>query len=419
MAKKILLVEQHRNRGFESNLIIGAYLKKIGYRVQFSFTGSQLVKNIVDFKPDLVYYPWVTKYVYSILKKRNPEVPIVNSFKEQNGILAGSNLNDRLRKNFKYSDYVLVWGNMIKNKMESEGLDTSKVSITGVPRFDLYFNEKLQKALVPSKSEIAAKFKLPLNKKWCLIALDFPILFQSPKRVNELINRRVYTKEYINQTQKAYSKLGKWLRKYLSRHSNVLFIIRPHPGSNLKQIKADQDIEDYDNVRYISNGTINKWIINCDKYITRFSTSITEAWMAKKSTLLLMKDLLPDDYKNHVHIKESKFIANDYIQFEKSLLKDKQYANHNKFLKNYIYKLDGKSCYRTAKAINKIANRVVVNEYYTSYFLEDNIEKIKANIKVLLNETGLNKYNPFERPNEEHISSKKITSKLKTIEECI
>jgi len=122
MAKRTLLVEQHLHRAFMTNFWIVAQLEDMGHEVRVSFTGAQLARNVIDFKPHVAYFPWMT--ANTSLKKRAPQVPIVNGFQEQ--LIMLGNPSEYLLRKLRLSDYVLAWGHRLKRHLEHSGIGSSE-----------------------------------------------------------------------------------------------------------------------------------------------------------------------------------------------------------------------------------------------------------------------------------------------------
>lgn len=386
---KILLVEQHKNRGFESNILIAAYLERLGHDVELSFTGVQLPSNIAKFQPDLVYYPWVTETVEQYLHSRNPGVPIVNSFQEQLVLVEG-NTSPRVEEEMGLTDYYFVWGEPFKKRLIEKGFPAENIYVTGHPRHDRLLNSSLVDKIVSSKKELAKRFSLPLHKSWVIFAMDFPILFQTEERKKELKKRGILSEAKFSYIKEAFDVVNRWLSRYLESHKDPLIILRPHPGTPIDKLKGIQDIKDYDNVEYIRSGSIDEWLVAADLYFTRASTSLYEAWLTQTPSFTVCSDLRPGN-RNRIHLENNDEEANQYSEFEKYLtsISELKKPNQEEILEKLFFKLDGLSCYRTAKQLSEIEDQIPNKNNYTSRPLRDNMNHFQAKVKALLNETGL------------------------------
>ncbi|MFB6374218.1 MAG: hypothetical protein ABEN55_14155, partial [Bradymonadaceae bacterium] len=284
-----------------------------------------------------------------------------------------------------------------------------EVVTTGNPRFDPYLDQQLADALYPSRSELAAEYGLPVEKPWVLFALDFPLLFKSDERRQQLHEMGQITRAEVQSMQKVYETFGAWLRQFIREHSECALILRPHPGSDLEQIKADQRIEGSPNVHYIEDLSINPWILHADRYVTRSSTSIVEAWLADVPAAMMCTDQFADDMAARPHVEENGVCLDSYAEFRDFLssgLESRVRRAHGTFLTDHYYKLDGRAVFRTAKTLRQIVGERQRSPSFQPHPLQDMGEHVKYSIKALLNETGLNKFNPFDRPNDEFVSQR-------------
>jgi len=415
MKKRILLVEQHLHRGFITNLWIAALLEAMGYEVRVSFTGAQLATNVIDFKPHLAYFPWMA--ANTSLKKRAPQVPIVNGFQEQL-VMLGNPSAYFLRK-LRLSDYVCAWGEHLKRHMECSGIESETIYVTGQPRYDFYTNRLLVRFCLPSREELSLGFGLGAKRRWALFAMDYPVHFLSGKRTRELIARGDLSQDRIGRRREGYERTNEWLRRYLGDHREPLLIIRPHPGTDLSRLIKEQGIDRHDNVRYILTGSIDSWIINSDIFFTRKSTSLLEAWVANKRTFVVAGDLTGGDEASH--LSEEQFKAKSYGDFERYLEDPSSLtgADHSEFLEKHFYRLDGNSCYRTAKCLDQIARGCKEGVDYKSFPYEDTKERMKAVIKSVLNESGMARHFPFSKlVNSEYMTERdrnEVFARLKAI----
>lgn len=413
MKKRVLIVEQHIRRSVDANALIAAYLEEMGIKTRLSLTGSQLCRNLIDFEPHVVYYPWVTPYVYRFLRERQPTVPIVNAFQEQNRVLHQSDAP--MVKWAGKSDYIFAWGDAHKRKFEDLFEKPTTIK-TGNPRFDAYFDESIYEILYPSRTDLSVQYGLPPEKDWVLVALDFPLLFQPRARLDELIERGDLAEKQLELAQSTYKVLCNWITRLASdRHSSVL-IVRPHPGSDLEQIRDDFGGEN-NSIRFIKGGGLPPWIVTADRYITRASTSVVESWLSDTPSALIRRDEHVKELDARPHVTEARTSLNSYSEFYDFVVNggvDESRNQHYEFLAS-LHCLDGCSAHRTAQKLNKIASKQKEKLEYSRVLNEDTLEVIKFHAKKVINKYGLNKVNPLERPNKEFMSIKESRRKVSNI----
>ncbi|MCS4133938.1 hypothetical protein [Salinibacter ruber] len=418
MKKRVLIVEQRLRRGVDANALIGAHLQRMGLDVRLSLTGSQLSSNLIRYEPHVVYYPWVTPPALRFLYKRAPEVPIVNAFQEQNAILHQPDAPmvqwaDR-------SDYIFAWGQAHKERFE-EFFERPNIMLTGNPRFDPYFDSGVAQVLYPSKDDLAEQYELPLEKDWVLFALDFPLIFQSENRIQELISRGDLKEKRLQIIREIYGNVQEWMRSLAENlpDSSVL-IVRPHPGSNLEQIKRDFGGES-ESIRYIRGGSLPPWILATDRYLTRASTSVVEAWLADVPTALIQRKKPIEAGQARPHLVEARTSLSSYSEFRSFIIESCETDTrhrHQDFLARH-YRLDGYSSLRTARRLREIANQQDESISYNDGGLENWVEHAKFFLKKVVNETGANRFNPFERPNGEFLSQREASKRVSKVEESL
>jgi surface carbohydrate biosynthesis protein len=417
---KILLVEQHINRAFNSIVLIGEVLKRRGHQVKISQTGVFFERNVVDFNPDIIYMPWVTKSSTKFFEKVRFSGKIVNAFQEQHLLI--DNPNHAHSRQIENTDIFFGWGKeyVKQAKKINDNIDAYEV---GSPRYDSYAHHAVRKMFLQSRAELADEYNLSVNKPWVLVAYDYPFLFDE-KKTNKLINKGHTNKEYVNSTRKAFERLTIWLQEITDLHSDKEFILRLHPGSNEKRVKEYQELNDKENVTYNNKGSLNQWIVNCDYYLTRLSTSVMEAWIADKPYGLMFPDLLPDNRKDDMHISEAQNLINTFSELDaflstKSTKHNSSYIKHKKFLEHKFGKVDGKASLRTAEKLHDLTKDITRNDKVEISFGYYFYLKIATLLKTFLNKKGLISFLPTSRPNTEFISEEEIEKKQKRVSQYL
>jgi len=417
MKNRILLAEQHLRRGVDANALIAAHLEGMGLETRLTMTGSQLYSHISRFEPHVIYSPWTTPALLQFLKKRAPEVPVVNAFQEQNTVLHQPSAP--MVQWAGRADYLFAWGHAHAQRFR-ERFSRPTVRLTGNPRFDAYFDSEVAESFYPSREKLADRHRLPEEKDWVLFALDFPLLFQSKERIQELVERGDLSEKQIQITREIYQTVKGWMRKFSSDTlDSVVLIVRPHPGSNLKQIKRDFGGET-NSVRFIRGGSLPPWILATDRYVSRASTSIMEAWLANIPAALIRTGVPIEAGLSRPHLSEAETSLSSYTDFQAFITGAQETSSrhqHRDFLSKY-YRLDGNSSLRTAQYLRDIADQNKEKASYDNRGVKDLIEHVKFYVKKGIIEYGVNQYNPFDRPNEEFLSqseAKRRISRLKKV----
>lgn len=332
--RKILIVIQHVKREYDFARELCDHLKSQGHEVRLSMTGSYLEYNLVIFAPDIVFMPWVTNRFMNMLKEYSCNPVIINSFQEQN-LLVDRAQNTHVNQ-LKLTDVFFAWGEIYKERalMINSKL---KVHVTGNPRS--FILDKISKRNVNShKNRILKNFGIKANKRIVLFALDYAILFKEDRQEFALKNG-LLTEDYLETTRKSYLALPELVAKISSRlPKDHHLIIRPHPGSNRDQIYNDLGIAQHANISIIDDLNIIEWISICEKYITRLSSSIVEAWYLNKPTCLIHREFSIDEIDEMIHISGNKnssaFNDDEVIEFIVS--QEVKYRDQTDFLTNYL-----------------------------------------------------------------------------------
>lgn len=413
--KRLLLAEQHIRRGVDANALIAAHLNERSVDTRLCLmSGSQLKNHIIRYKPHLVYWPWITPKINRFLSERAPEVPVVNSFQEQ-GILFHREKSGMVGFADR-SDYIFAWSEELAARMK-ETYEGVEIVVTGNPRMDPYVDRKLAAHAYPTREEIADRYGLDSDKRWVLLALDFSMLFASEEWIGRFLERQDLTREGLAAMEDIYQRLAGWVERLADDlDDEAVVIVRPHPGSDLEQIKADFGGRGSESIRYIKGGVINPWILCCDAYMTRISTSIIEAWIVgmptaaicKKRTLEAAVDLSP-------HIYEVNNSVENYGEF-RAFVTGQGWSTsedmHKTFLEKFCGELDGQASRRTANALERIVEGQEYRVEYEKHWLENCRECMKYEIKKLLVESGLNRLNPLNRPNDMFLSQGDVAERV-------
>lgn len=323
MKKKIdfLIMYEVTTRELESIVLLGNELKNRGYSVEyFSFEYANLKKYFQNKKEIKKYYNNVEivlmpslyhdKEVYYLVhyvcgKCRN----IVNLRWEQ--VFTIKNENNLDCYHYPHGDarkaYHMCWGQEIYNNMMKAGVDSSKLLLSGPIHMD-FLREEFDNYYL-EKENLYNSYELPLDKKCVLYISSFAIASfsaQQVKREEENAGQALFG-DAVSRQQITRAKTLEWIEELLKKDS-CTFIYRPHPVENvlgdLKELEAK-----YSNFRVISDYSVKQWILCSDVVTTWMSTSIAEAYFAKKSCLILRPDPLEGDNEVCLY-KDAKLIDN-------------------------------------------------------------------------------------------------------------
>ncbi len=417
---KILLVEQHATRSFDSLIVIEEYLRRMGHQVDLSLSGNPLKEKILRWQPELIYMPWVAPRFVEFLEEQKARPLLLNSYQEQNQLLDKGKTFPYVRKMMEDTPHLFCWGDVYGKRAQELNPDL-EYQVTGVTRYDNYLDENIRSVFIKSKKELAKEYGIPYDTKWVLVAYDYALLFK-PKRIERALKLGLKTQDYITKSWEALHRLGDWLREVAPRNPDVSFILRPHPGSPLHKLQAEQQLQNCPNVFYNSEGPINQWILSADKYLTRLSSSILEAWIANKDTASLFPDLRTTAVQGYLHLQECKetIATPEELQayLDRPLSTDNLEA-HRSFLEATFGKLDGKACWRTAQGIHKIALAEKDNLGSQQYGAVDGRQimayRLQNGFRKFLLETQLIKVTPWRNKPMEYVSDRYLREKRQEV----
>lgn len=401
---RIQVVEQHPRRGFEACERVAAHLELMGHECRLSLTGTHLFTNLVDFRPHVVYMPWATPNACDFVRERSEGAAIVNAFQEQGQLI--ENAGSRMVEWARLADHLFLWGEAFRQKATSL-FDAIRLTVTGNPRYDLYLDEDLARKRLPDRSEFAARFGLPESKRWVLCALDFPLHFESDERLRELREMDVVTEEQLRSISDVYRLLVRWVNRYADQEGDTVLILRPHPGSDLDALRRDFPV-DSERIAFRKGGGIVPWILFSEAMLSRSSTTIIEAWLAGTPAAAVAWDWQPPRSTGRPHMQEVTYHLDDYEAFRAfteshSENRNDVRARHSEFCESMFAALDGTAAVRTATRIDDIA-REVGDVSYDSQLLSDWSMRAQWYGKYVINASGLNAINPFDRPNDVYLS---------------
>ncbi|MFQ5866780.1 MAG: CDP-glycerol glycerophosphotransferase family protein [bacterium] len=243
-------------------------------------------------------------------------------------------------------DKVALEGEWVKKLLINMGHSASKFEITGQPAYDL-LKEKYGKI---DRSAIYSKYKIDMKAKI--------ILYTSQPLVEGLSNRNnIMPKETIISHREEVREIC----HSLCNKKGIILLLKPHPNENddlhyqiVKEIGAG-------NIKVISKRANTSELISiADLLITRHSTTGAEAIVLDKPLIIVNLLSIPDsfpyvDYGSAlgVYRKENIWLAVESI-FQDKQVNERLKEGRMRFIRDFAYKLDGKSSRRIAALIESM-----------------------------------------------------------------
>ena len=233
-----------------------------------------------------------------------------------------------------YTDAIVSSEDIRKDYAEAFGIDIQKVSNTGVPRTDMFFDEKIKNK---KREELLKTLRIAKEKRIILFAPTF--------RGNNVKNA-YYPENYIN-IEEIYNNLSE----------NDIFIIKMHPFTKNK-IKIDSEFKDK-----IINVTddyreVNDLLLITDLLITDYSSLIFEYSFFNKPIILYTPDYIEYKEKRDFYYDFSEYIYGKQVIDFQELLQNLNYnkielEKMEKFREKFLNGCDGNS---TEKFLKKLIN---------------------------------------------------------------
>jgi hypothetical protein len=196
------------------------------------------------------------------------------------------------KENYFYDTLQFVWSNRVKNYINKyiDGSDKfiKKIKTTGAVGFDRYNLLDFM-----DKKTFLIKNKKPNYKKVVSLAgFGFDWIIGDYYKRNPLIIDFRYGKEYLPLHAKAQKTLSNIYYELICKYPDILFIIKLHPATEEEYLtefsKILENRSTIENILIVKNEFNIEDIINIsDIWIAYESTTCMEAWLLKKTTILI------------------------------------------------------------------------------------------------------------------------------------
>ena len=272
------------------------------------------------------------------------------------------------------------WGEYFKNLLIENGVKEENIYITGNPRLDFKYENKID------KETIAKQFNLDLNKKWILFAeardwildvCNYNLRIEAGISVDIEKESFAWNKKCLTQT---YNQINNLNDEFFEKFE---LIYRPHPScSNPKEIINK-------NVIITANYSIYDWFEIIDYFISSASTSIFEAESIGMPSVYYDIYDMPKTFK--AYGLEEYYQINSLENIDEELFKKAQdYIKGKDIYKKYIGVSEGNNCDKVADVINKLINsenKIIYKKTQINKFNELK-SLIKSKIRNFLMTTG-------------------------------
>lgn len=304
-----LLLYEHKSRELENVTLIKYELERRGYRVLISRecyspripSKAQKIKA----KVAVVCFMYNDKSIYPIVRGTTEVTKIVNFQWEQvlSPLWNANGFHIPSEQVVKATH--LCWGECNYNKLKEQ--DLRHLSIVGPVHMDFLRGEFKDYYL--GKTEIINQFQIK-TKKVALYISSFAMASmskKSKKSASEHLNINFCDLDLLaNNSATSQKATLQWFDKVLQETKDCTIVYRPHPAEATYQLLQEM-MRKHDNFKVISDYSVKQWIMVADKVFTWFSTSIVEAYFAKKSCHILRPVPIPKEIDSEIY-EGAKFI---------------------------------------------------------------------------------------------------------------
>jgi surface carbohydrate biosynthesis protein len=412
----VIIFIEHIVRELEAAVLMSKELTKKGLSSTIKSTFFDYYDVLQNFECDILIVPWCYNdkdyRFFSNIKCKH----ILNLHHEQ---ISNVKENKLLPKNRAKNVYHLSWGQVFTDELIKCGVRDDLVFQCGSVRNDFY-DEKFKKFSL-SKNQLAQKYALNEDKKWILIAGNYPKIYF----LDQANNLKKYK---ISETAvKSYKKTMEWIDKLCSEiNTEYEVIYRPHPTESESE-ETIQLKNKYKNFSFIRDENIRDWIMNSSIVYAWRSTSAIDALIAGKKAFLIRPEFITDDYELPI-LKDMVKIDNYEMLLEtvKSTTYDNQ-VRSEKLMKEIKKRYDqnkGGSYVKIADEIYNLftsrTNETSVNNFHQYKFHDLGYLKLKVFVKHRLDFfVKFSKLKGFENFKHEKITKDHIDRIEKKLEELL
>ena len=386
-SKKVAYCFLVSNEGRDFHLLLPFiyYLEKFeNFEVQFEFVWN--AHKIYQKKPDLVILPNTRGHLlYKEISEYSFENNILVFYHDSEGNFKTEMTYDFLGYNKKgmfYCPIQFTWNQRVKDFLiEKYNFPENKVIVSGAPGFDKYkILPQIEKAAILKKYNLSQYSKVVGYAGWA-----FGKLYN--EEINDVLNILLKPGEEGKRWLESQRDIVEdCLRQAIEKYPDVLFILKKHPRENFESDYRDSRNEmnqliKHENVLYLKDEEeIQDLIQISDLWVAFESTSIMEAWLLGKPTLIINSDSdfkRVDIYKGSASVKNptemlyafSQLLEeNNLAYFEQESILKRRKA----IIENSIGFSDGLNHMRIVKSFKPYLNSIQKND-----------NKIKLNFKFL------------------------------------
>lgn len=381
MKSKICLIVDNPKRDLDGLILLGWELIKTGCEVVL--VPMYEWHEIFFIKPHFVLLNYSRPENSKLIDRLQSLEIKTGVLDTEGGILANPEKTFKDASRFaKKVDLYFMWGQKQYEAILKSELESSKIKVTGCPRYD--FGSEPWNAFF-SKNKTS-------NKKTILINANFSLnnsKYKDPKEELEaLVKAKGWSKEeadeWFYQNLITNQRFNEVIIKLINDFPDIMFVIRPHPFENEKQYL--DLIKGKNNAKVEIGGTVFKMIAQSDLVIHQNCSTAVEATLLNTIPVNLKwvsEPLLREHVPEQVSINVTSYDILYELVRKVSLGKKIDFPLHrkkdrNQVIYDWFYLMDGQSSSRVAFEISNLFKNYKQKRGKTfKYFIEMYFQTLK------------------------------------------
>lgn len=192
--------------------------------------------------------------------------------------------------------YHLAWGEHQKEKYLEAGIREEHINMRCSLSMDFYLEQF--DSYVTSKGELAQKNSLDISKKWVLFLSSYALPSFTQTQMDSYCRILPQNRDIYELESREQRILLEWIGEYCE-NNDIEFIYRPHPAENDNKIVQACENR-YPNFHIIFDDSARAWVKAADICIVTKSTTIVDAFLAKKPHAIVKAVDIPEKFRAQI-----------------------------------------------------------------------------------------------------------------------
>jgi len=314
MRLDFLIFYEHASRELENACYLAAILTKRGYKVKI-INIRYLWRIFLNPKVVITPYLYGDEDVHEFTGFINGRSrAIINLQYEQ--IYNDARLASDFSKPTELSAQAthICWGAATKERLSQCGVSSINLPVTGAISMD--FNLPELSPFLKTKEQLSGEFNIDNSKPWHLFISSFVYSSLSDSAIDGIEKKIPGYGPFVEIARKSQNQVIEWIKSMALKHSDKVFIYRPHPNEFGTQIVTELE-HSSDNIYVIPNYSIRQWVAVCEISSNWFSTSIADCFFARRPCCVLRPIEIPSNFE--IKILEGCKFTSSLVEYDNFL----------------------------------------------------------------------------------------------------